>query len=222
MGSFMLEADDVGIKAALNRSTFALIASVVSIMVAVLLDDSSESSVPASDTSEEIQNREEIQKKIEEVNNRVDALNYSLEDAKENITDLLISAPVTKAFFTPDTKEFASLDTNLGKIFLKLRDIQEYANGYKVTFQVGNPHGFYLSKPTIKIEWGKAAEEAQKEKSFDFSLWKQSLKSKTEELNKNIQPFRWNEVTLILNDTAKDELGYMRLEVDFNAVSSLH
>ena len=44
------------------------------------------------------------------------------------------------AIFTPGSKGFSSIHTDVGNLLVILESLKKYANGYQVTFSIGNPN----------------------------------------------------------------------------------
>src|SRR5687767_4372372 len=55
-------------------------------------------------------------------------------------TDALINALPKTGSFSVDDSGFSTIYSDLGHFLVSLQNVKPYANGYKATFHLGNPH----------------------------------------------------------------------------------
>jgi hypothetical protein len=149
--------------------------------------------------------------KIEKQNKEITALKEDLEQLRELVrlhsyTSLKVERNINEmAIFTPSDKGYQPINTSAGPLLIALRDIKKYANGYKLTFEVGNPTLAKFGSSTAIILYGKSYD-----KSTDYNEWESNLKKLTVPINKEIIPGVWNKVVAVLSPAKEDDLEYIR------------
>jgi hypothetical protein len=110
--------------------------------------------------------------------------------------------------FTSSSEGFNRLDTDTGTFFVALKNIQEYANGYKVTFSVGNPDAATYDAVDLKVLFGRTYQNTE-----SYVEWKKSLKESKSSLKKPLLPMTWNTIDVILAPADKADIAYIELSM---------
>jgi hypothetical protein len=141
--------------------------------------------------------KKEIEKSEKKNNERIGEL--------EKLFDRLDSRVGTgnKDFILLDTataNQFYPLRTNVGTIFVSLKNVTPYLDGYKMNLQIGNPFSITLEGLTINATWSGLS------------------KAKTFETTKQIFPGKWNNVELILSPATANDVHYINVWMDVKRV----
>lgn len=116
------------------------------------------------------------------------------------------------AIFTPSSKGYSVVHTNVGFLIVSLESLTRYANGYRVTFEIGNPSYITYDGVTISLEWG---EDVHQKNKSDLD-WIRALRSEEVEVNKPILPGMWNRVSVILAPAKSKDTGYISASFKIN------
>ncbi len=151
--------------------------------------------------SDEVKQLQSEIKKINEKENQ-DTLKLETENLKRMIEDFTKSS----AILTPDTKEFSSLTTDMGVLFIKIKDIEEYADGYKITFQIGNPSSIIYSHTQMNITYGRGNKEhtaidIEKAKKYETTL------------TNDLLPSYWTNVEVILSPAKPRDIEFLWVSI---------
>lgn len=106
------------------------------------------------------------------------------------------------ALLTPATKGYSAVYTDQGIFFISLESLNQYADGYKATFLIGNPNYATFYSMKLQLQWGRARSEKE-----DYGNWHEALHSEEIEANTPILPGRWNKVTVVLSPAPANEVG---------------
>jgi hypothetical protein len=94
--------------------------------------------------------------KVSELENRI----KSMEDQililqKDGIHQKIDSEYDGYTFLDPGDQGFGTIKLDIGSVTVSLKDIQEYANGSKVTLDFGNPHTAQINKVKFDVDYGR-------------------------------------------------------------------
>lgn len=145
----------------------------------------------------------EVENKIVQLGKDINAL-YSIVGEMNN----------KELIFSPSEKGqgYSVAHTNLGSLFVSLEHISKYADGYKVTFKIGNPNYAIFDKVKVTLYWGHPMP------SENLLDWVKSLRKNIQIINKPLIPGIWNKVEFILSPATAQETGYMSLSLEPNQV----
>jgi hypothetical protein len=102
------------------------------------------------------------------------------------------------AIFRSNTTESASITTNDGHLFVvALIKLTKYANGYKATFNIGNPSLLTYNGLKAKVFWGAAGD----------------VKSHEIIISKSILPGVWNVVDVVLSPAKENDIAVVWLSL---------
>lgn len=157
-----------------------------------------------SSSSKEINN---INERISKLENENMELNTSINDLKKGLTYVATemlhikvdNISKTIATFTPNSQGFQSIDTNTGFLFISLENIEKYANGYKITFNIRNLYYIIYSNLHLVIEYGP---NNKNKSGIDTSSWKRFETTITQDL---LPPY-WNTVSVVLSPAKEKDI----------------
>jgi hypothetical protein len=150
---------------------------------------------------------------------QINSLKTQLDDLQKSVTGLQFELNTVKnryqsVILDTSAKEFQRLDTSYGFFLVSLKNVASYADGYKLTLDIGNPSAAQYSGFTINAKWGQAFDPAK-----DYSSWEQSLHEKKFTYTDTLHPSSWNTVYLFLTPAQKEDLGYIEVSLEANVVS---
>ena len=131
-------------------------------------------------------------------------------ETKERVRGL-VQGLDSVAFLKPAEPEFQSLRTELGHLAVSIANVQDYANGSRVTLNIGNPTAARLQQLSANIEWGRI-DQAGDPTGQEFS--------KSVSLGGSVAPGAWHKVVVNLPDVPSKELGFVRVrDLDYKSIS---
>lgn len=156
-------------------------------------------------------------KEISTLNTQISSIQYQLDGLRVRIDQLFgkdLGGYVDHVVFTPDNKEYTTLHTNVGYFVVSLNSLKKYGNGYRATFNIGNPNAMIFKGIKVEVQWGEAYTQDKK-----FTDWINSLKLEEIDINKSLLPGVWNKVSVVLSPATANEIGFIRLALKANKVS---
>ncbi|MFZ5988081.1 MAG: hypothetical protein ACOYWZ_13285 [Bacillota bacterium] len=171
---------------------------------------------------------EELQQQIKSLKQQVrklqqqnDSLKQELEELQQETEantealfrfgkDIAILERYEYVYFDPSSLDkFNSIDTDCGRFFISLADVQPFLDGYKLIFKIGNPYSIEYGRFTFKIKWGRSSPDPFPAKIYEE--WNNSLREKEESFVSRLKPGFWNKIEVILPNTKADEMGYLKI-----------
>lgn len=149
------------------------------------------------------------QNRIEELETREKFRLYQLSRLETQFTELsgkVSSFQNSLAIFTPSSKGYTTINTNLGNFLVSLESLTKYANGYKAVFNIGNPNLVTFNGLKIDVGWGEDTSPTNKN-----SAPKKKFKTNKITVNKPILPGVWNKISIILAPATAKETGIIGL-----------
>lgn len=107
------------------------------------------------------------------------------------------------ATLKPGNEGYATINFDLGKITVSIEDIKPYANGSKISLRFGNLQSTTIGGLKGSIAWGAVDKDGQpimdekKEKEFSFV--------------KDVQPGSWAYLSVMLDGTPPQDLGFIKV-----------
>lgn len=128
--------------------------------------------------------------------------NSSIHSLKERISDLELNNLITElsswARFNPSSKEFQAVKTDMGIFYIKLENIEKYADGYKVIFAIGNPNNTTYGNTKVTISYG----ENENRKTHETTALTDLL------------PSYWNDIDVILSPAAENDISNIFIKIE--------
>jgi Protein of unknown function (DUF3251) len=142
--------------------------------------------------------------------NEIDLVKNDLEKKDSDISLLQLDLAISKqqfGYFSASETGFDTMETGLGKVFVAIRDVKPYANGYKLTLDIGNPNFVTFGKVSGKVEWNKK----------DVYQWDKN-RTKEFSLTSNLLAGRWNKTEVVIAPAEKQELENIRISIKAETV----
>lgn len=108
------------------------------------------------------------------------------------------------AYLTPGSEGYSVIESALGRFTVSLSNIEEYANGSRITLTFGNLTAASINSPKVTVEWGTA--DAKGSPNND------SQRSRQIEFAQPFRPGSWNAMPVILEGIPPSELGFVRVK----------
>ena len=118
-----------------------------------------------------------------------------------------------EAIFSPSSKGYALLNSNVGSFVVALDRITPYANGYKLMFRVGNPNLMRIESPVVTVRWGRALGDHE-----NYLDWEKTLKSQEVKVSNPLLPGVWNKVSLVISPATSEETGFIGLSLKVDEI----
>jgi hypothetical protein len=116
------------------------------------------------------------------------------------------------ATFSPSEKGFSAIHTDYGVFLVSLQNVQQYANGYKVTLNLGNPQNLNFTGVKLGLRWGpEMPKEGFEKVSGGYKAWQSRFRKSEEKISRTIAGGRWNPVEVILAPASADEIGMIEV-----------
>lgn len=173
-----------------------------------------------------ISNKTEIQKaseKVDDLTVKLDELNIELDILKEKNKYAYFNCKDLK-------KGFTVINADSGILYVSIKEVKPYLDGYKITLAIGNPNLVTYINPEINLSWNiPPHKQWEKQYAFiknkentkenlPFPLWKDTLQQKSYCANKRFLPGIWNEIELDIANVTIDQLEYCTLSITTGTV----
>ena len=146
----------------------------------------------------------EVQNEIESLTQKVSELESEIERIKSlRERESLFENMDKIAYLTPGTEGYSTINTDLGKLTVNLKDISPYANGSRVVLTWGNIHSSRINGLSMTLEWGRvdSVGNAINEPSF----------SKEHKMVESLIGGSWRDMRVTLGNVPPSELGFVRV-----------
>lgn len=146
---------------------------------------------------------EEVKNKLDNLEKQTTRLRFELDAEKTKYDSIVID---------PSSKGYLRLDSSTGSFLVSLRDVQPYADGYKLKLNIGNPTSATYSGFALDVKWNKSFEK------FSSQDWDNAQHEKTFKFAEKLMPGSWNTVFLTLSPAQKEELEYIEISMTTDQV----
>lgn len=133
----------------------------------------------------------------------------------KNLSDDIESFKKNYAVFTPSSKGYSTVNTELGNFLVSLDSLTKYANGYKIIFNIGNPSQVTYSGLKVTVSWGAYENFPSKVSSGN----PRGFRTNEFTINKPILPGLWNKVSVILSPATAKETGIIILRLSADEIA---
>jgi hypothetical protein len=143
-------------------------------------------------------------------------LEKELRDLRSRVLDLEMKAQ-RNSFAELDTSKetYQQVKSNNATFLMTFVKAEPYLNGYKVTLSIGNLTTATFNSFDLKLKWG-AKEPEYSDKWID---WWHGLKTKEQHFTDDLVPGRWNRVEVALVPASANELGFLQVSIETNALT---
>jgi hypothetical protein len=104
-------------------------------------------------------------------------------------------------YLTPGAQGYQLIETDIGRLTVMLSDVQPYANGSRVTIQLGNPLSATVNGGAADFEWGQ----------WDSRQLPIKRDSRRVTFTTSLRAGTWTNVRVVLEGVPPGELGYVRI-----------
>lgn len=125
-------------------------------------------------------------------------------------TNLAAQTRPKSALFTPSDKGYSAIYTDVGVFLVSLDNIQPYANGYKATFQFGNPSAMNFDGAEIELRWGPSR-PSDGFQTVKYSDWLGKFQTKKHSINRRLVPGSWNRVDVVIAPATAESIGQIEI-----------
>jgi outer membrane murein-binding lipoprotein Lpp len=169
-------------------------------VITVLIGCSPENSNSKNETADP----SNLNSQVSNLQDQVDQIQNDLNQLSDKVTQ------VNKNYvlFSPSSKGYSTVYTDVGFLLVSLDSLTKYANGYRATFRIGNPSLVVYNGVKIQFQWGQAYTKDRSVKE-----WLNSLKSDEIEINKSLLPGVWNKISVVLSPATASETGTIFLRI---------
>jgi Protein of unknown function (DUF3251) len=160
----------------------------------------------------------QLREQVGELEKQYGELQKELETQK--ITQQFLDHQYATASFDPAADQgFVRLDTELGPFAVSLEDVRPFADGLRVRLHVGNLTSATIVGASLKAKWGPRLPQNATADFTHYEAWHSSLKEQEVRISKNLEPGRWNNVTLALPGTKPEDFGHLELSMETEQIS---
>jgi uncharacterized protein DUF3251 len=107
------------------------------------------------------------------------------------------------AYLTPGGEGYTVIQTDLGRVTVKLVNVQPYANGSRVTIQFVNLMSATINGAKAQLEWGSVDNKG--------SPKNESAKSREVKFGEDLRAGAWTNVQVVLEGVPPTDLGFVRV-----------
>lgn len=141
-----------------------------------------------------------LEQRISTLETRLDKVSKDLERVQKGHLDLAIRDMFERRVsLTPTEQTFETFRTQLGVTTFSVKNVGAYANGSKVTFELGNATNATLEDIELALSWG----------SVDGEGTRKELGKKSAKLMESFRAGAWTSFSIVLEQAKPDELGYI-------------
>jgi hypothetical protein len=155
-----------------------------------------------------------LETKVAELESQLTSSKASLSVAEMRIDQLekesVENAHPKSASFRPDSKGYSTIYTDSGLLMVSLEDIKPYANGYKATFNFGNPQAIAFDDAEIELRWGPA--RPAEAKAAKYSEWLSKFQTSTQKLGKRLKAGSWNPVEVVISPATAEQIAHIEIQ----------
>ena len=163
----------------------------------------------------------EIERRVSELEHKVSELEQKVNDHK---IDIDFAESRIQALEDPDRSitldathtAFQKVETNNGWFLVSVQNVQPYANGQKLSLQIGNPLSATFVGCKLLVTWGRQFKKGDKYKDWESGLHKEEFT-----LVNTLQAGHWNSVSITLAPCMPEELAYLVVKIETNVLSLL-
>lgn len=160
-----------------------------------------------------------LAKRLSKLEKEVNEL--SMRVLKNEMTSALDDMRFTSAEFDPSESKFQRIDTSLGSFAVSIQNVEPFADGIRVTLNLGNLSSARFNGATLNLRYGARnnIQVTDADSSSKFSAWFASLQSKDIDITDSLLPGNWNPVEIVLPSIEPKEFGYLEVKIKTNTIS---
>lgn len=97
---------------------------------------------------------------------------------------------------------------------MSLKDVKPYANGYKATFDFGNPQSIDFDQVELELRWGPPTPKDFK--SVSYSTWQSQFQEAKQTLGKRVRAASWNPIDVVISPATAEQIA----TIEINSIST--
>lgn len=139
------------------------------------------------------------------------ALQKDFDSLKTRVNELWIErlfASHKEASFNTTSQGFSLIETQYGNLMVSLKNTEKYGDGYKLTFEIGNPTSLTISGLSGEIEWQPLIDY---KRYYDDENYKketdEKTKSKKFHILSDLYPGAWNVASITIGPASEETIG---------------
>src|SRR5205823_1719781 len=113
------------------------------------------------------------------------------------------------AVFTPASSGYSRIDAPSGTFLVAVTEFKPYANGYRVSLDVGNPSAARYKGAKLNVKWGKPFDPKA---NVTYENWEKSLRQADTTIQE-LRPATWNRVSVVLSPAVAEDTGYVQVSM---------
>jgi hypothetical protein len=185
-----------------SNSVWSLIISIGAFIIAIICwHEVSEVNTSSRDNLAIEERFGHIENDVSRISNQVSVLEWVVTDTNT-------------AIFSPKEEGFQKIETGVGDVYVSLENITPYADGYKVTFTIGNPSAANILNARASLSYGSPFN-----REVSYEAWRAGLKQVEKKIQAPLKPSTWNKVTFVISPAKADETGYLLLKLQATGLS---
>lgn len=152
------------------------------------------------------------QAEIKALQARVKTLASAEKTDAEKLLDMRIQGNMRRAMYTdvdfdPADRAFERVDASygLGSFAIAIRNVAPYADGVRITLNIGNPSMATYDGLKLKLRYGERLQKG------DYRGFFNSQKTRQVSIPSEILPGRWNSVHVILPQISPQKFGFFEI-----------
>jgi len=155
-----------------------------------------------------------LRKQVTDLKKQVESLDQALTFFAQMYREKLDAALAESVALEPGSQKFKVVTTQSGRFFVRLEQIEPFADGYRVTLAVGNPFGVAFTDTKVTLAWNT------KEPSdfLKYGEWLKTKRSQEFSGSTELEPESWTKIPLVLSATKPDQLGYIEVKLTTGGV----
>lgn len=170
-------------------------------------------------TSDKYNNAKSYDNEINSLKNEIISLRNEVSTLSSNLIStqlrlINLEHSNEEVYFTPTSEGYGILKTSSGNLLIILTNIEKYLGGYKLHFDIGNPHNVTFVNPTLTVSWNRDISSAE-----NYSEWQNNQKTKSAELLQNLNPGTWSKITFTISPATEKDIEKIIVKIDTNHVS---
>lgn len=113
----------------------------------------------------------------------------------------------SKVELRPSSDGYGVSRTDHGDLFISLVDVKKFADGHKVTINIGNPNFAIFPDVNLKVRYNKSDKNIS-----NWIEWWDTVQSTEHKIKENLNPGTWNKVEIILSPSTEEQTGWIEIE----------
>ena len=146
-----------------------------------------------------------LEKRADDLESQIKTLKTSVDALeRDNSFNKLLRDVDSIAYLTPGSDGYSIIETDLGRVTVNLVDVQQYANGTRVTLRFGNLMSATINGAKATLEWGAVDEKGSPKND--------AARSREVKFTESLRAGAWTNVPVVLEGVPPTEFGFVRVK----------